>query len=152
MNTFLYIFLIILNSWGLGALVNYCIQNKTFYKSISDKVLIKNDKWNNYLGLSFFKFLVTKTVYGNINRTIRISNGTFDDLSKMKKKMIDSEIGHSIGLFSSQVVFIYLFINNSNEAFLLTGTALNILLNFYPILLQQSNKSRINKVLKKYNC
>ncbi|PVY36037.1 glycosyl-4,4'-diaponeurosporenoate acyltransferase CrtO family protein [Pontibacter virosus] len=151
MNIVLYAFLIILNSWGLGALVNYCIQNKTFYKSISNKVLIKNEKWNTYLGLAFFKFLVTKTFYGKINRTIRISNGTFDNLSKMKKKMIDSEIGHSVGFLSSQVVFIILFINN-NEAFLFVGTVLNILLNFYPIILQQSNKSRISKALKKYNC
>jgi len=142
--------LIIVNSWGLGALVNHLLKKIAFYKTLSGNVLIKNDRWNKILGLGLFKFLVSKTFYAKLDPSLKIASGGYQELARVKTVMINSEIGHFIGLISSQLVFAGMYMRNNNASLLLIGTLFNILMNLYPILLQQQNQSRINSILKTY--
>lgn len=153
MNFLIYLATIIFNSWAIGAILTLYLQRKNIVNSsLSNLQLIKSDNWNKYLGLNVFKTIVTKTIYGKINKSLKLNGRDYHDLIKLRKKMVDGEIGHLIGFISAQIIFIISYVKYENELFFLIGTLLNLILNFYPVLLQQKNKSRIDKILNRYCC
>lgn len=142
--------MIVLSSWGMGAMLTPLVGHKSGVRFFS-KPIIKNEHWNTYLGVNLFQQLVTKTIYGKLNQTIKITNGSYKDLSIAKNEMIKSELGHFIGFISSQLVFLVIYLFNSDGLYFLSGTLFNIILNVYPVLLQQKNKIRISSILKNYS-
>jgi len=138
-------------SWGIGAIIAQLIEIEWSLK-FDSKTIIKDDFWNKFVGVNLFQQFVTKTIYGKLNQTIKISNRSRKDLTIPKKEMIKSEIGHFVGFLSSQLAFIVIYQFNYDGKFFLAGTLFNILLNGYPFLLQQKNKIRINRIINNYSC
>ena len=141
-------------SWAIGGALNIYLSNKSIYKSLYGIILIRNDRNYKYLGLSVFIFVVTKTFYAKFNTSIKLKSGNVTDLEKMKREMINSEIGHAIGLFAAQLIIIIFFIVKPKIysfpigfSFLIVATIMNIFHNLYPILLQQKNRLRIEKII-----
>lgn len=145
-------------SWAIGGTFNIYLSNKSIYKSLYSIILIRNNRIYKYLGLSVFIFLVTKTYYAKFNTIIKFKSGNVTDLEKMKREMINSEVGHLIGLFVAQLIIIIFFILKPNIysipfgfSFLIVATIMNIFLNLYPILLQQKNRVRIEMIITNKN-
>jgi uncharacterized protein YacL len=77
---------------------------------------------------------------------------------KMKREMINSEVGHVIGLFAAQLIILIFFVFKPiiywmpiSFSFFIVATIMNILHNLYPILLQQKNRLRIQKIISNKN-
>ncbi|WP_373397878.1 hypothetical protein [Algoriphagus halophilus] len=149
---FIYSFLIVISSWGLGAIVSQLFERRLKDKSLLTNTLSIDKEIYRKIGVDFFEFLVTKTIYGKMNRTIRINGISCSNLLISRHEMIKSEFGHFIGLLSSQLILFIVFDLRSELIFFFSGTAFNLILNLYPILLQQKNRSRINKIIDKYCC
>jgi uncharacterized protein YacL len=151
---------IIMISWAIGGALNIYLTNKSIYKSLYSIILVRNIRIYKYLGLSVFIFLVTNTYYAKFNTIIKFKSGNVTDLEKMKREMINSEVGHLIGLFVAQLTIIiffvlkpdiYLFPVGVGLSFLIIATIMNIFLNLYPILLQQKNRVRIEMIITNKN-
>lgn len=145
-------------SWAIGGALNIYLSNKSIYKSLYSVILIRNNRIYKYLGLSVFIFLVTKTYYAKFNTIIKFKSGNVNDLEKMKREMINSEVGHLIGLFVAQLIIIIFFVLKPNIywipfgfSFLNVASIMNIFHNLYPILLQQKNRVRIEKIITNKN-
>ncbi|WP_116125613.1 hypothetical protein [Lewinella sp. IMCC34183] len=151
MNSLIHLASIIFSSWAIGAIVTrYLHITNLSAASLSNLRLIKSDELNTYLGVHLFKEIVTKTVYGKINTSLAVNGGNCREVRELRKKMTDAELGHLIGLVSAQLILTLVYVKYTNGVFLLLGIVLNVLLNGYPVLLQQYNKARIDKILGKY--
>jgi hypothetical protein len=149
---------IIMISWAIGGSLNVYLSTKYIYKSLYSVILVKNDENYKYLGLSMFSFFVTKTFYAKFNTIIKFKSGNVSDLEKMKREMINSEVGHVIGLFAAQLIILIFFVFKPiiywmpiSFSFFIVATIMNILHNLYPILLQQKNRLRIQKIISNKN-
>lgn len=142
--------LVVLSSWGVGGLVNEYLRTLSSYKSLTTMVFIKKDKLNAYLGVNLFQVLVSKSWYSKINKTINLKDYSFEGLKNMRKHIESGEMGHLIGLTLVQAYFLIQLILEGSLSHFSLGTILNILLNLYPILLQQKNKLRIDRLLNQY--
>ena len=145
-------------SWAIGGALNIYLSNKYIYKSLYGIIFIRNNRNYKYVGMSVFVFFVTKTFYAKFNTIIKFKSGNVNDLEKMKREMINSEIGHLIGLFVAELIIIIFFVVNpiiywfpTGISFLIVATIMNIIHNLYPILLQQENRLRIDKIITNRN-
>ena len=134
-------------SFAIGGIANIYLSKNTIYQSLYRKNLPKNFNYN-YIGLNLFHALVAKTFYSRLNKIIRFKTGSIMELSKMRVEMINSEVGHLVGLVAAQLIInpksVYVQISFD---FLLISTLLNIIFNIYPIILQWRNRSRVERIL-----
>ena len=140
-------------SFAIGGIANIYLSKNTIYKSLYRKNLPKNFNYN-YIGLNLFHAIVAKTFYSRLNKIIRFKTGSIMELAKMRVEMINSEVGHLVGLVAAQLIIIILIIINPKSVyiqisfdFLLISTFLNIFFNLYPIILQWRNRSRVERIL-----
>lgn len=99
------------------------------------------------MGIEYFKWVVKNTFFKFFNQKIKVENKN-TDLTTIRNEMTLAEISHLIGF-----VFVILFaIYFSFRVSLGYGLAImipNLFLNLYPSLLQQENKRRIDKLIKR---
>ena len=67
---------------------------------------------------------------------------------KLREEMTNSEISHLIG-FTFMLLFAFFVFLKAKFIFGIVIMSVNILMNLYPSLLQQQNKRRIDKLIKK---
>ncbi|MGS2740839.1 glycosyl-4,4'-diaponeurosporenoate acyltransferase CrtO family protein [Sinomicrobium sp. M5D2P17] len=116
-----------------------------YYKKLSNLNFITNKN----IGIEYFKRIVKNTFFKFFNQKIKLKNKK-TDLSEIRKEMTIAEISHLIGFIFVTVIALYKSISQS-YVFGLTIMIVNILMNLYPVLLQQENKRRIDKLIKKTN-
>ncbi|MEZ5038589.1 MAG: hypothetical protein R2828_01800 [Saprospiraceae bacterium] len=118
-----------------------------YYKRLSNFNLIKSKTLNKNIGTKYFKWIVKNTFFKFFNQKIKIENRN-TDLSVIRNEMTFSEISHLIGF-----IFVVIFaIYKSYSVGILFGITMmipNVLMNLYPSLLQQENKRRIDKLMKR---
>ena len=134
-------------SWIIGMIVNSILAKTKFYKKISNLNFISNKAFNKYIGLNYFKWIVKNTFFKFFNQKIKVEHKK-TDLTEIRNEMTLSEISHLIGFIFVTFFAIYTSVTKSY----LVGLAImvvNILMNLYPSLLQQENKRRINKLIKR---
>lgn len=134
-------------SWMIGIIFNGLFSNTQFYKKLSDFNFIEGRMFSRIIGMKQFKWIVKNTFFKFFNQKIKIGNRNIN-LDQLKREMTLAEISHWIGfLFVSLLAFFYSF----NFSFLYGMTMMipNIFLNLYPSLLQQENKRRIDRIIKK---
>lgn len=68
------------------------------------------------------------------------------ELERLRREMTSSELSHFIAFSAVAIVGIYLVLFQS-KIFGVILLILNIFMNLYPSLLQQQNKSRIDKLI-----
>ena len=134
-------------SWIVGMILNAGIKNKSFYINLSNLNLIKNENLNKIIGLGYFKWIVKNTFFKFFNQKIKLKNKK-TELSEIRKEMTIAEISHLIGFIFVTVIALYKSVS-INYLFGLTIMIVNILMNLYPSLLQQENKRRIDKLIKR---
>ena len=138
-------------SWMIGMILNALIKNKSYYVNLSNLNFIKSENLTKILGLGFFKWIVKNTFFKYFNQKLKLKNKIeISELSELRKEMTFSEISHLIG-FGFVTIFVLVKFINGNYLFGLIMMIVNMLLNLYPSLLQQENKRRIDKLIKKYS-
>jgi len=134
-------------SWTIGLILNAAIQNKSFYHYLENFNFIKRDKWNKTIGLGYFKWIVKNTFFKFFNQKIKLKEKNAD-LSTIRREMTIAEIGHLIGFVFMAIVAIYKGVLGSYLlAFIIM--IFNVFMNLYPSLLQQENKRRIDRLIRK---
>jgi ABC-type protease/lipase transport system fused ATPase/permease subunit len=110
---------------------------------------IKSENLNKVIGMGPFKWIVKNTFFKFFNPKLKLDKKVQKaDLDKLREEMTTAEISHFIGfVFVSVFAVIKSFHFNYLFGFIIT--VVNILMNLYPSLLQQENKRRIDKLIKR---
>lgn len=138
-------------SWMVGMIINAILNNKEFYKNLSNLNFIKSKILNKNIGLGIFKWVVKNTFFKFFNQSLKLRKKIeMSDLYELRKQMTTAEMNHLIG-FVFVTLFALVKIIKGYYLFGLIFMIVNAILNLYPSLLQQENKRRIDKLIKKYS-
>ncbi|MCF6347673.1 MAG: hypothetical protein L3J20_05150 [Flavobacteriaceae bacterium] len=136
-------------SWIVGMILNNILVKTEYYKKLSNLNFITSKALNKNIGIEYFKWIVKKSFFKFFNQKIKLKNKK-TKLTEIRNEMTLAEISHLIGFIFVIFFAIYKSIT-LNHLFGLTIMAVNILMNLYPSLLQQENKRRIDKLIKRQN-
>ena len=134
-------------SWMVGMILNSFLLKTEYYQKLSYLNFISNKKFNKYIGINYFKWIVKNTFFKFFNQKINLKDKKVE-LSEIRKEMTIAEISHLIAF----IFVIFFTIDKSfthNFLFGFTIMFANILMNLYPSLLQQENKRRIDKLINR---
>ncbi|MCF1751118.1 hypothetical protein [Mariniradius sediminis] len=135
-------------SWMVGIIGNALLLKTSYYERLSHLNFIPSKALNKALGIGEFKWIVKNTFFRFLNQGIKVE-GKNTDLSAIRHQMTLAEVSHLIGfLFVAAFALFQTF--NISLVFGLSMMIPNSILNAYPSLLQQENKRRIDKVLKRH--
>ena len=138
-------------SWIVGMIINAILAKTKYYQKISNFNFIKSETINKNIGIKYFKWIVRNTFFKYFNQKIKVENKK-TALTEIRHEMTLSEISRLIGFVFVSFFAIYECFNQS-FVFGLTMMIPNILMNFFPSLLQQENKRRIDPIIKRLkNC
>lgn len=134
-------------SWLVGMMINSILLKSQYYKRLSNLNFVKSKILNEIIGIKYFKWIVKNSFFKFLNQKIRLENKN-TDLTVIRNEMTYSEISHLIGFFFVSIIAMYKAISIS-IVFGLAMMVPNVFLNLYPSLLQQENKRRIDRILKR---
>lgn len=103
------------------------------------------NKLYNLIGVEYFKILLLITFWGKEKNKKKYFNGTKSGLINFDFQTRQSEFGHFGAFVVILLVSIVLLSNGHKMAFLLTSI-INVLSNFYPIILQRKHRMTIQKL------
>ena len=130
----------------IGAVVR---RTEYYNNNLSNLNFVRKEKLNRILGLNIFKWIVKNTFFKFFNQKLKVKKKIEKiDINNLRNEMTISEIDHLIG-FGFVTIFAMVKLFNFNYLFSLVIMIVNILMNLYPSLLQQQNKRRIDKLIKK---
>ena len=137
-------------SWIVGMLVNYALRKTAFYhKNLLNLNFIKSENANPIIGLGAFKWVVKNTFFRFFNQKLKLKTKIDKvGLTNLRNEMTISEIDHLIG-FGFVTIFALVKVVTSDYLSGLVIMVVNVFMNLYPSLLQQENKRRIDKLIKK---
>jgi len=134
-------------SWIVGMIFNSILVKTEYYKKLSNLNFIESKTLNKNIGIEYFKWIVKNTFFKFFNQKIKLKNKK-TELTEIRTEMTIAEISHLIGFIFVTFIAIYKSISH-DYLFGLTIMIVNILMNLYPSLLQQENKRRIDKLIKR---
>lgn len=134
-------------SWTIGLIFNSILLKTGYFKKVSNLNFIESKTLNKIIGIGYFKWIVKNTFFKFFNQKIKLENKK-TELSDIRREMTIAEIGHLIGFVFVIFVAIYKYMTH-NFLFAFIIMIVNILMNLYPSLLQQENKRRIDKLIKR---
>jgi len=134
-------------SWLFGMIMNSILVKTDYYKKISNLNFIESKTLNKNIGIKYFKWIVNNTFFKLFNQKIKLKNKK-TKLTEIRKEMTIAEISHLIGFIFVTAFAIYKSFTQ-NLLFGLIIMLVNVLMNLYPSLLQQENKRRIDKLIKR---
>jgi len=137
-------------SWIVGMAFNSLLRKTKYYEELSNLNLIKRESLQKAIQLSWFKWVVKNTFFKYFNPKLKLkSKAEIVELEELRKEMTFAELNHLVGfLFVS--IFVFAKFVDGLYLFGFIMMIVNILLNLYPSLLQQQNKSRIDRFIKRY--
>jgi len=128
-------------------IINAIIVKTEYYKKISNLNFITSKTINKRIGIKNFKWIVKNTFFKFFNQKIKLENKN-TELTEIRKEMTIAEISHLIGFIF--VVFVAIYKSITENYLIGIGVMIiNILMNLYPSLLQQENKRRIDKIIRR---
>ena len=131
----------------VGMILNSILVKTEYYKKLSNLNFITSKALNKNIGIEYFKWIVKNSFFKFFNQKIKLKNKR-TEFTEIRKEMTLAEISHLIGFIFVTFFTIYKSITH-NYSFGLTIIHVNILMNLYPSLLQQENKRRLDKLIKK---
>ncbi len=137
-------------SWLVGMMIHYALRKRAYFnKNLENLTFIENQHLNRVIGLGIFKWIVRNTFFKFFNQKLKLKTKIDKPyLCSIRKEMTISEIDHLIGfVFVSFFALAKAF--NANYLFGLVIMIVNIPMNLYPSLLQQENKRRIDRLIKR---
>lgn len=138
-------------SWFVGILVNSAARKSKLYIKLSNLNFLKSKTLQKAIKLSWFKWVVKYTFFKLLNPKLKLgSKADVEELKELREEMTFAELNHLVGFI---FVLIFVFAKTIEGLYLFGFIILiaNILLNLYPSLLQQQNKSRIDRFIKRYS-
>jgi hypothetical protein len=134
-------------SWMVGMIINAMIKNQLWYQHLITINLIESKRVYKWIGIDGFKWVVKNTPFKFFNPGLTVK-GRVTDLEMLQQEMTFADVSHLIGF-----VFVIPFaVFKAIEVSLMSGLVImivNVLMNLYPSLLQQQNKKRIDKFIKR---
>lgn len=118
---------------------------KAYYKIYQPELLTKI---HNILGVEIFRKFLLATVWRNKKQRKKFFNGKRDGIAVLEEQSMKSEFGHLIPLVILTFVSVYLIVIGLVELGILC-MLINIIGNFYPILLQRHHRMRIELIREK---
>jgi hypothetical protein len=134
-------------SWMVGMILDSILVKTEYYKKLSNLNFITSKTLNKNIGIEYFKWIVKNSFFKFFNQKIKLKNKKME-LTEIRKEMTLAEISHLIGFIFVTFFAIYKSITH-NYLFGLIIIVVNILMNLYPSLLQQENKRRLDKLIKR---
>jgi len=137
-------------SFIIGMIINNILKKTEIYNNkLSNINFIKSERLNKLIGVAIVKWIVINTPFKYFNQKFKLRNKIKKTgLVKMRAEMTSSEIDHLIG-FIFVAIFALVKFYKTELLFGLTIMIVNILMNLNPSLLQQQNKRRIDRLIKK---
>jgi len=111
---------------------------------------IKNEKLNKLIGVGLCKWVLANSFIKYFNRRLQIlvSKPGLNELIELREAMTYAETVHLIG-FAYVVGRVLLnIITQVHQNMIAPLFVANILVNLYPVLVQQLNKRRVNYLIK----
>jgi len=144
-----YIAKVIFTSWVIGHAATLLLKGIIPLSKLSTLNFIGNEKLNKLIGMGLFKWVLVHSFIKYFNRRLQMANRkpNLKELIALKESMFYVETVHLIGFgYVIARVLIHL-INDEYHRLILPLLAVNILVNLYPVLLQQVNKRRLDRVI-----
>ena len=137
------------SSWLVGLILNGAIKNKAFYSKITHLNFIKKESVNRSIGIDGFKWVIKNSFFKYFNQKLKFkTRPSISQLKEIRKEMTYSEISHFVGFIFILVIIVLKLLKGQNAyAFMLF--IFNIIFNLYPSSLQQQNKKRMDRILKR---
>lgn len=138
----------------VGFFVTNTIKDTKLYHYIEESTISKTPNFYKFLGVGLIKNLIIKTPLKIFNTEIVVKKSklNFKELNDLKLKMNNAKIGHIVGFVVVIIASLVLCIlNNQNKNAIIILNILNIIFNFYPILIQEQNTLRINEIIKHFH-
>ena len=137
-------------SFMVGIIIGGVLKKTAFYnKELSNLNFIKSDALNKWIGVDMVKWIIKNTPFKYLNQSLQLKNKIEKaDLHQLRRDMTSSEIDHLIG-FVFVTAFALVRFYKTEWMFGLIIMAVNVLMNLHPSLLQQQNKRRIDRLIKK---
>lgn len=138
--------LLLFCSYAIGALLEAILRGTKVYSFFSARNYA-SDQFTEYCGALLLGLVIRKTPLRGFNpRLIYRGRPSIEKLSALKTEMDIAEIGHLIAFF---VLGVFLLIPWAyyNIWYVLLLQVVNIIGNFYLVLLQQYNKRRIDSLI-----
>ncbi len=134
----------------VGITINGILKKTAFYNNhLSNLNFIKSKNLNKWIGVDMVKWIIKNTPFKYLNQNLQLKNKIeAADLHQLRRNMTSSEIDHLIG-FAFVTAFALVRFYKTEWLFGLMIMAVNVLMNLHPSLLQQQNKRRIDKLIKK---
>jgi hypothetical protein len=130
---------------------NSLLRKTVYFKNLSNLNIVHSKALQRALGLDWFKWIVKNTFFKYFNPKLKIEGkADIAELKALREEMNFAELNHLVG-FVFVLFFILFRLFNGEYLFALVMIIANTLLNLYPSLLQQQNKSRIDKFIKRYS-
>ena len=137
-------------SWIVGILGHALIKHRSVYRKLSNLNFMSSKRANALLGIKPFAWLIKNTFLRFFNPGLKVNNPqTADELKTLRNEMTKAEVGHLIG-FAATTLFALIIIVTKGPALALSIMAANVLMNLYPVLLQQENKRRLDRLIRRW--
>ena len=150
MDSFIYnpIFWIFL-SYAFGQIIADYLLNKRKVNWFENHNYI-SDSLTKLLGILLFGWLIRNSFMGWFNKKLRLKpSACSKDLETLKKEMTAAEAGHLVAFYFLLIVnFAFIFFG-VKWWYILLFFYINVVFNMYLVFLQQYNKRRIDRVLRK---
>ncbi|MDP6557600.1 MAG: hypothetical protein QGG71_23245 [Pirellulaceae bacterium] len=145
-----YILKVIVISWMAGHALTLILKRVISLNKLLQLNFIGNEKVNKLIGVGVLKWVLVNSFIKYFNRRLQISDKkpNLTKLIELREEMAYAETVHLIGF---AYVMVRVFVNITNDETYSMNAALfavNMIGNFYPVLLQQLNKRRIDRLLE----
>lgn len=137
-------------SYAIGAMLTDFLVKKLKVRWFENKNYI-SDQWTKRLGILFFGWMIKNSFMGMFSRHLTIKkSGGAEELQTLKTNMGYSEVGHLIAFYFLLLVNITFVFMGLEWWYILLFFLINIVFNLYLVFLQQYNKRRIDRIIKRY--
>ena len=139
-------------SWIVGMVINAVLMKTDYYQKLSKLNFIVSKGLNKKLGLPYFKWIVKNTPFKFFNPNLKLKTKVeYSELVMLRKEMTFSEISH-LAAFVFVGGFALVKVIGGQYLFSFIIMVINTLMNLYPSLLQQENKRRSDRLIRRYGC
>ncbi|WP_338394832.1 glycosyl-4,4'-diaponeurosporenoate acyltransferase CrtO family protein [Fulvitalea axinellae] len=118
-----------------------------YYDRFSNLNFIRSRSLNKIMGIEYFRWIIKNSFFRFFNQKIKLENKSVD-LNEIRKEMTIAEVSHLIAFLLVSVFAVYKSLSDGVMAGMLISVG-NVLLNLYPSLLQQENKRRLDRLIKR---
>jgi len=136
----------------VGLLINNTIKNTSFYKRLSNFNFISSEKANRYLGVLYFRQILIRSFWRHLNPALKLTERPDrQKLQSLRNEMTYAEISHLFAFLLVAGVAIASKVWHYREQGLWALIISNIVFHLYPALVQQYNKRRLDRIIKRSN-